>query len=113
MKNNELINQLYQIHASGFDYIHGSVRQDEFEKYGYFCFDFLTEDEYIKERKKDWKRSGSKRTFKKWDEENEDDSYIYIMEEINLREFDISEILDFAMNPLPVITEEEDEAFYF
>ena len=95
MNETKLLEQLHQLHGAGFDYVFGSRRNPNFETMGYFAFDPLDEEEYLKERKKDWKRLGIKKPFKKWVVEDENEDYIYILEEINNLEFDMTEILDF------------------
>ena len=95
MKEKDLLTQVSQLHEAGFDYLHGSRRNPDFEAIGYFAFDELTVEEYEKERKKEWRKSGVKQPFKKWVLENENEDYINILEEINLLEFDMSSIFDF------------------
>ena len=90
------LNQLYQLHGAGYDYVFGSRRNPNFEAIGYFSMDPLDEEEYIKERKKDWRKLGIKKPFNKWLIEDENEDYISLLEEINHLEFDMQEILDFA-----------------
>lgn len=96
MNETKLLEQLYQLHEAGFDYLFGSRRNSGFKSIGYFAFDPLDEEEYLKERKKDWRKLGIKKPFNKWVVEDENEDYIYILEEINNLEFDMQEILDFV-----------------
>lgn len=96
MNETKLLEQLYQLHEAGYDYLFGSRRNSNFKSIGYFAFDPLDEEEYLKERKKDWRKLGIKKPFKKWVVEDENEDYIYILEEINNLEFDMTEILDFV-----------------
>lgn len=95
MENKDLLVQLRQLHEAGFDYLFGSIKNPNFKEIGYFAFDPLTVEEYEKERKKEWRKLGIKQPFKKWVQENENEDYLNIVEEISILDFDMTEIFNF------------------
>ena len=93
--NEELIDQLRQLYGAGYDYLFGSRRSEQFKTSGYFGLDPLDLDEYEKERRKEWRKTGSRKQFDKWLAVNENEDYIYIPEELSILEFDMSDIFEF------------------